>query len=200
MNSSNGSPAWHTLNADRVAKRLRVDPAAGLPDSEARRRLQTYGANELARSRRVRPITMLINQFRDVMILVLVAAAIVSGVVGELRDAIAILVIVALNAVVGVLQEYRAERALAALRELAAPSAQVRRDGAVVTVPTSQVVPGDIVVLEAGAGVPADLRLTLAEGLAADESALTSAKTRRSAIAAIWPSRGRWLRAAADWA
>ena len=116
---------------------------------------------------------MLAGQFTDFMVLVLIAAAVVSGIVGEPQDAIAIVVIVLLNATVGLVQEYRAERALAKLRLLAAPTAMVRRDGQTLELPAAALVPGDIVVLEAGNGVPADLRLIESKQLAADESNLT---------------------------
>jgi len=112
-------------------------------------------------------------QFADVMILVLLAAAVISGFIGDPQDTIAILVIVLLNAVIGTVQEYRAERAVAALREMAAPEARVLRDGELVNLPASGLVTGDVVQLEAGNVVPADLRLLEGEELAADESALT---------------------------
>jgi Ca2+-transporting ATPase len=107
------------------------------------------------------------------MILVLLVAAVISGVVGELRDTIAILVIVLLNAVVGAIQEYRAQRAVAALRQMAAPEASVVRDGETKKITATQVVPGDVVILEAGDVVPADLRLIELTDLKVDESALT---------------------------
>ncbi len=152
---------------------LESDTGEGLKSAEAVARRARFGANEIPQGRGRSLPGMLIGQFRDFMILVLLAAAIISGIVGEPQDAIAILVIVLLNAVVGVVQEYRAERALEALRELAAPLATVRRDQQTRVLPATELVPGDIVMLEAGSGVPADLRLIEAEQLAADESALT---------------------------
>jgi len=113
------------------------------------------------------------RQFTDFMILVLVIAAVISGIVGEPQDAAAIVVIVLLNAVVGAAQEFRAERAVVALRSMAAPEAQVRRDGRIQSIPASQLVPGDIVLLEAGNIVPADLRLLELAELKLDEAALT---------------------------
>ncbi len=171
--TSDGGMTWHGMDAAAVAEHFTVDPAVGLDEVQAERRLAEYGANVLAKERRLRPARMVLNQFRDVMILVLIAAAVVSGVVGEPRDAVAILVIVILNAVVGFVQEYRAERALEALRSLAAPTASVRRGGITLTIPADRLVPGDVVVLGAGAGVPADVRLIEAEQLGADESTLT---------------------------
>ena len=164
---------WHVMEADRVARTLSVDPKTGLDATQAKQRLAEHGANAFATHQRSGWWQLIWNQFRDFMILVLIVAAIVSGVVGEARDAIAILVIVLLNAVVGVVQEYRAERALEALRSLVVPTARVRRGGRAVTIATRDLVPGDIVFLAAGSAVPADIRLVEAEELAADESTLT---------------------------
>jgi Ca2+-transporting ATPase len=173
QNTMDESTAWHTLDAAAAARRLSVDPARGLEATEVAARRQRYGSNEIPAGRGRGVAQMLVGQFADFMILVLIAAAVVSGIVGEPQDAIAILVIVALNAVVGVVQEYRAERALAALRVLAAPNARVLRTGQTLEIRASELVPGDVVLLEAGDGVPADLRLIDAHQLAADESALT---------------------------
>jgi len=164
---------WHALTADAACARLDSDPAAGLDAVEAAARLAAQGPNRIADARRRSPAAMFLGQFSDFMILVLLGAALVSGVVGEPQDTIAILVIVLLNAIVGTVQEYRAERAVAALRSMAAPEARVRRGDRLVTVPGWQLVPGDLVLLEAGNLVPADLRLLEAVELQLDESALT---------------------------
>ena len=116
---------------------------------------------------------MFLDQFKDFMILVLIAAAIISGVIGEASDTIAIIVIVVLNAVIGFVQEYRAEKAMALLRKMAAQYALVIRDGNPVNIPASQLVPGDIVILEAGKIVPADMRLIETAQLKVEEAALT---------------------------
>lgn len=116
---------------------------------------------------------MFLDQFKDFMILVLIAAAIISGIVGGAADTIAIIVIVVLNAVIGFIQEYRAEKAMALLRKMAAHSALVMRDGNPVTIPASQLVPGDIVLLEAGQIVPADLRVIETARLKVEEATLT---------------------------
>ena len=166
-------PPWHTLDISAVAKRLSVDVATGLDPSQVAQRLKDTGPNELAAQQTTALGSMVLSQFKDVMILILIAAAGISGVVGEPLDAAAILVIVVLNAVVGVVQEYRAERALEALRSLAVPTARVRRAGAASVVRAQELVPGDIVLLEAGNGVPADVRLIDAQQLSADEAALT---------------------------
>ncbi len=164
--------AWHTLPIDATLQCLHAD-ARGLTSAEAAARLQQYGPNALPEGRGRSIARMLLDQFADFMILVLVAAAIVSGIVGEPSDTIAIFVIVLLNATIGFAQEWRAERAMAALRKMAAPSARVRRDGALATVPADRLVPGDIVLLEAGNIVPADLRLAEAAQLRIAEAALT---------------------------
>jgi len=166
------SPVWHAEPALAAISALGTSPQ-GLATAEATQRLEKYGPNALPEGARRSPLRMLVDQFADFMILVLVAAAVVSGIVGEPSDTIAIIVIVLLNAVIGFVQEWRAERAMAALRLMAAPSARVRRDGAVATLPADELVPGDIVLLEAGNVVPADLRLVEAAQLRCAEAALT---------------------------
>lgn len=167
------NPDWHSLSRPAALARLESDESTGLTTAEAVERLERHGPNVVEEKRRRSPFRILLAQFQDVLILILLAAAIVSGIVGEPQDTIAILVIVVLNAVVGAVQEYRAEGAVAALRAMAAPVAHVKRDGQVVTVPSAELVPGDIVELEAGNIVPADLRLLTVSELRLDESALT---------------------------
>jgi Ca2+-transporting ATPase len=164
---------WHTLGPDEVARHLAVDPLRGLPAPEAGKRLALHGPNHIPERPARSPLAMFLGQFADFMIGVLLGAAAVSAVLGEVVDAVVILVIVLLNAVLGFAQEYRAERALEALRALAAPSARVRRDGSVGTVPTTELVPGDVVLVDAGSIVPADLRLVEAARLHTAEAALT---------------------------
>lgn len=164
---------WHTLSSDEVVARLGVDAASGLLDAEAARRLGTYGSNVIAEPRRRSVVRMLLGQFTDFMVLVLLAAAVVAGPVGELQDAAAIAAIVGLNGLLGFVQEYRAERAVLALKALAAPHARVRRAGVVHTLPSAGLVPGDVVVLAAGDAVPADLRLVECVQLRTDEAALS---------------------------
>ena len=162
----------HQKTADRMFREL-GSSIRGLAAAEAEKRLQQYGPNELREKKKKTPLRMLLDQFRDFMILVLIAAALISGLIGELSDTAAIVVIVALNAVIGFIQEYRAEKAMAALKKMAAPSATVVRDGLPEVVPASRLVPGDVVVLEAGAVVPADLRLIESALLKVEEAALT---------------------------
>jgi Ca2+-transporting ATPase len=164
---------WHTLSPADIATRLGVDPESGLCATDAAQRAAAHGPNEIPETRRRGVWRMLLEQFTDFMILVLIAAALISGLIGDPEDTLAIVVIVLLNGFVGFVQEYRAERAVAALKLLAAASTTVLRDGRAVTVPATQLVPGDVVQLEAGNGVPADLRLVDAVQLKVDESALT---------------------------
>jgi len=145
----------------------------GITGVDALARLQQYGPNELIEKTRKTPLMMLLGQFTDFMIMVLIAAAIVSGVIGEPSDTIAIIVILLLNAVLGFTQEYRAEKAMDALKKMSSANALVLRDGEHVTLPAAELVPGDIVLLEAGNVVPADLRVIEAARLKAEEAALT---------------------------
>ncbi|OWW22811.1 cation-translocating P-type ATPase, partial [Noviherbaspirillum denitrificans] len=164
---------WHTLPGHDVSGRLDVDPSTGLSHSEASGRLERHGTNTI-REKPPRPMwRMFLDQFMDFMILVLIASAIVSGIVGDIEDTAAIAVIVLLNAVIGFVQEVRAERAMAALKQMAATSAVVLRNGKRQVLPAAEIVPGDIVYLEAGNVVPADLRLIEAIQFKADEAVLT---------------------------
>jgi Ca2+-transporting ATPase len=164
---------WHSLPVEAVADRLATDPRAGLSAEEARARRRRHGANEIREGRRRGPVAMFVGQFRDFMIVVLIAAAIVAGLIGDLADTLVIVAIVVLNAVIGFVQEYRAERAIAALKKLAAFRAHVVRDGQAAMIPAADLVPGDVVRIEAGNAVPADLRLVEAVQLRIEEAALT---------------------------
>ena len=163
---------WYSIETDEALQRLASSPT-GLTTADAEQRLAGHGPNAIAEKRRRSLLFMLLWQFADFMIVVLLLAALISGFIGELQDTIAILVIVLLNAIIGAVQEFRAERAVAALREMAAPEAHVLRDGQAVTLVASELVPGDVVLLEAGNVVPADLRLLEVEEMQVDESALT---------------------------
>ena len=165
--------AWHSLTAEEVLSRQRSDPQRGLDADEVQARQASLGFNEIPEREGRGLWAMILAQFANVMIIILLVAAVVSGIVGEMRDTIAILVIVLLNAVIGAAQEYRAQRALAALRQMAAPEANVLRNARPRIIPAREVVPGDIVQLEAGMLVPADLRLLEIANLQADESVLT---------------------------
>ena len=163
---------WHSLDKEKVFQELNSSEN-GLSDDEAKKRLEENGPNELVEKRKVAPIMIFLNQFKDFMIIVLIAAAIVSGFVGDVADTIIILVIVLLNAVVGFIQEYRAEKAMEALKKMAAPQAKIVRQSHQTLKPSVEIVPGDIVVIEAGDIVPADLRLFKSASLRIEESSLT---------------------------
>ena len=163
---------WHQKNINMVIEELESS-LQGISSEIALRRIEEYGPNELKEKKKKTLFMIFLDQFRDFMILVLIAAAVISGFIGELSDTIAIVVIVLLNAVIGFVQEYRAEKAMAALQKMAAPSATVMRDGLPETVSASQVVPGDMVILEAGMIVPADIRLIESAHLKVEEATLT---------------------------
>ena len=167
----------HGLPVDEVAAQLASDPVTGLTSREAGRRLDSYGPNELPHARPRGLLSVFLGQFSDFMVLVLLGATAASFFLGEVGDAVTILVIVVINAVLGAFQEFRAERSLEKLKEMAAPTARVRRDGVEGRVPAVEVVPGDLLLLEAGDKPAADARLLQAMELAVEESALTGEST-----------------------
>lgn len=163
---------WHRLSiAD--AFELLGTTQQGLSTSIAEEKLLQIGPNELQEGKKKSIAGMLLAQFKDVMILILLAAAIISGIIGDLTDTIVILVIVLLNAILGFIQEYRAEKAMQALKQMAVTRANVIRDGRTTTVPATVLVPGDIILLEAGSAVPADVRIIESVNLKIEEAALT---------------------------
>lgn len=164
---------WHALEASEVVRALRTDPKRGLDSQQAARRVSTFGLNVLAEAPKPSIWQRIWDQFNNFIVIVLIVAALVSALLGDFIEAVAIMAIVLLNAALGVIQEQRAEEALAALRKLAAPEAQVIRNGHRQTLPAPELVPGDIVLLEAGNYVPADLRLMETVNLRIDEAALT---------------------------
>lgn len=163
---------WYLKDIDEIKKILETTPG-GLTSGEAKKRLQEFGPNELQEKKKRTPFAMIFDQFKDFLIVTLLFAAVIAGIVGEPIDAFAILAIVIVNAVIGFAQEHRAEKAIEALRLMAAPSATVLRDGAASSILASDIVPGDVVVLEAGNIVPADIRLFESARLNAEEAALT---------------------------
>jgi Ca2+-transporting ATPase len=169
-----GVNEWHALSVEQTLARLTTDAAAGLSAVEAAGRLGRYGRNELAGRAGPTRLQIFGNQFRDVMIWLLLVAAAVSGVLlDEWIDTGVILAIVVLNAVLGYVQEAKASDALAALKELSAPQAVVIRDGAERLIPSAELVPGDLLVLAAGDRVPADARIVDSIHLECEEGALT---------------------------
>jgi Ca2+-transporting ATPase len=164
---------WHALDVARVAARLGTDVDRGLDGAEARRRLARVGANRVAEARPLPLWRLALQQFRSLVVLLLLAAAAVAIGLGERAEGVAILAALVLNAGIGFATEWRARVSLARLRALVVPVARVRRDGRLTAVPAAELVPGDLVVLEAGAQVPADARLTRSAALRVDEAALT---------------------------
>ena len=140
-----------------------TDPNVGLSNREIPLKKKLFGDNQLKQGKEISAAAIFISQFKDFMILVLLAAGLISAFLGEIADAAAIAAIVVLNGLMGFIQEYRTEKSLQALKQLAAPVAKVLRDGKVTTVPARDIVPGDIVLLESGDRVPADGSLIVAE-------------------------------------
>ncbi len=163
---------FHNISVENILETTASTPQ-GLTNQTAAARLAENGANELEEKKKKPAWLLFVHQFKDFMILVLVAAAVVSGFAGDITDTIIILIIVLLNAIVGFVQEYRAEKAMEALKKMAATQASVMRDDKPVSIPSREIVAGDIVMLEAGNVVPADLRLIETHSLQIDESALT---------------------------
>ncbi len=165
--------AWYQLPAEEVLQRLETHPENGLSAADAAQRLEKYGPNELVDRGMKSRWRILWEQFTSIMVIILIVAAVVSVVLEEFTDAIVIMAIVILNAVLGYTQEYRAEQAMVALKKLAVPLVRVRRDGQVQEIPATKLVPGDLVLLEAGNLIPADGRLVHCANLQVQESALT---------------------------
>src|SRR5512139_3042760 len=163
----------HAREIEHITSEFETHLEKGLTQTEVQDRLKKHGPNELTEKPRPGFFQLLLSQFNNFLVIILIVAAVVSVLVGEVVDAIAIMVIVVLNAIVGVVQESKAEQALAALKKMAAPSAQVIRDGRQVTVRGSEIVVGDIVLLEAGNYVPADVRLFDGFNLKVEEASLT---------------------------
>ena len=167
------TPTWYALSTDEALRRLSVDPDQGLPAAEAEARLERFGPNALIERGGKKPWRILWEQLTGTLVVILIVAAAVSAIIGDTKDAVAILAIVVLNAILGFVQEYRAEQAMAALKKLAVPAVRVRRDGQVQELPAPEIAPGDVVLLEAGNLVPADGRLLEAANLRIQEAILT---------------------------
>jgi Ca2+-transporting ATPase len=168
------SPAWYSLTAEAVAQQLQVDPAKGLSSSEAEQRLQKYGPNQLAEKKKESGFQKFLRQYQDFMQIILVGAAIVNQlVIHEWGTTLVLLGLTVLNAVMGMNQEGKAEASMAALAKMMKNIARVRRDGQAIEIEAEQLVPGDIVLMEAGNRVPADGRLFVAATLEIEEAALT---------------------------
>jgi Ca2+-transporting ATPase len=168
----NRTKDWHLLPLTEITQLLNTAPS-GIDHLTASQRLAEYGKNSITDKKKKTAIKMLLHQFTDFMILVLVAAAVISGVMGDVTDTIIILAIIIINAIIGFIQEFRAEKAMEALKSMAASNARVLRDGKTTDIPASDLVPGDVVLLEAGNIIPADVRFFETHTLKTDESALT---------------------------
>ncbi len=177
MNKVN-SMRFYTLQVRDAIEALQSDPARGLTSEEARTRLGQYGPNQLREKRGRGPLGIFAEQFQDFIVMILIGAAIVSGFLREWIDALAIIAIVILNAILGFVQGYRAERSLAALKKMSSPTSKVIRGGIRNVIPSSELVPGDLIELEAGDNVPADGRLTWhTSNFSVQEASLTGEST-----------------------
>ncbi len=163
---------WKKLSVDETLKNLNTN-INGLNSSEAQKRIAEHGKNELVEEKKAGPIQIFLGQFMDILILILIIAAVAAYYVGDTLDAIVILIVVLINAVVGFIQEYRAEKAMEKLKGLISVEAVVIRDGQEQKVPAGELTLGDIVLLEEGDNVPADLRIIESYDLLIDESAMT---------------------------
>lgn len=169
---------WWKLDIDQVLNNLKTDSTSGLSSIEAKARLEQYGPNQLEEKKGISPLEIFIEQFKDFIIWVLIAAAIVSGLMKEWIDTIAIIAIVILNSILGFIQQYRAEKSLAALKKLASPTSKVIRDGQHSVIESSQLVPGDLIELESGDNIPADSRIAwLTSNFNVQEASLTGEST-----------------------
>ncbi len=166
-------PDFYRLDVDASLTELKTDAAAGLSSEEAARRRDQYGANALPRGERVNLLQLLLNQFKSILVIVLIAAALISLLLGDVKDVIVILAIVVANAALGTYQEYQAEQAVEALSAMQVPQVRVRRGGEVHAISAQDLVPGDLVLLNQGDRVPADGRLILSANLQVEEAALT---------------------------
>ncbi|TAN70311.1 MAG: calcium-translocating P-type ATPase, PMCA-type [Methylobacter sp.] len=166
-------PCWHTLSVEEALSAQASDLATGLSQTEATSRLNCYGPNRLAEKPPRSAWHLLLSQFKSLLILVLMIAAILAATIGDLIDGAVILVVVSINALLGFYQEFQAEKSLAALKNMLALQAEVRRDSRTIELPADRLVPGDIVILEPGDKIPADGRIISCHTLEVDESALT---------------------------
>jgi len=164
---------WFNKSLDEVLKELDVDLSNGLSEAEVEKRIEKYGKNRLQEAKKKTLIQLFFAQLNDALIYVLLGAAVVTLIVGEYADSVIILAVVILNATIGIVQEAKAEKAIEALNKMTTPRSLVRRDGEVKEISSLDIVPGDVIILDAGRYVPADLRLTTSSNLQIEESALT---------------------------
>lgn len=164
---------WYNKGIQAVSAELSVDLKTGLSKEEAAKRLEKYGYNELKEKEKESIWVKVAKQLKDFLVITLIIAALVSGLVGEISDAIVIIAIVVVNAILGVVQEGKAEKAMEALKRMSAPNARVLRDGHIEIMPAKYLIPGDVVIIEAGDSIPADIRLIESANLKVEEASLT---------------------------
>ncbi|WP_019850309.1 cation-translocating P-type ATPase [Desulfitobacterium sp. PCE1] len=174
---------WFAKSQEEVLRELNVNPATGLSSQEVQTRLEKYGANKLKGKPKKSLIALFFAQLKDMLIYVLIGAALITLFIGEYVDSIIILLVVVLNAVIGVFQEFKAEKAIEALQQMSTPKTLVRRNGEVVEISSEELVPGDIILIDAGRFIPADLRLIESANLQIEESALTGESVPTEKIA-----------------
>ena len=167
------SMKWHEMGQTELLDITKTSIDKGLTEKEAGKRLERHGTNELQEGEKTSAVALFFSQFKDFMVLVLLAATLISGFLGEYIDAIAIIAIIFVNGILGFFQERRAERSLEALKELSAPQVAVLREGNWVKIPSKELVPGDVVRFASGDRIGADLRLVETKSLEIEESALT---------------------------
>lgn len=180
---------WYKKSKNEILKELDVDEKNGLSSTEALRRLEKYGKNKLETKKKKTLFKQFLSQLKDVMIYILIIAAIISAFLGEISDALIILLVIIINAVIGVIQESKAEKALDALKELSTPKALVKRDGSLKEILSEDIVPGDIVIIDAGRYIPGDLRLIDTANLKIEESAFTGESVPSEKDASFLPDK-----------
>ena len=164
---------WFSKSIDQVLEELDVNPVTGLSEQEAETRISKFGANQLRVKKKKSILLMFLGQLNDALIYVLFGAVLITFLMGEYIDGVIILLVILINGILGVAQEVKAGNAIEALRNLSAPKSLVKRDGIVKEIDSGKIVPGDILVLDAGRFVSADLRLIESANLQIEESALT---------------------------
>ncbi|PWX47379.1 calcium-transporting P-type ATPase, PMR1-type [Clostridium perfringens] len=180
---------WYKKSKNEILQELDVDEKNGLSSTEALRRLEKYGKNKLETKKKKTLFKQFLSQLKDVMIYILIIAAIISAFLGEISDALIILLVIIINTVIGVIQESKAEKALDALKELSTPKALVKRDGSLKEILSEDIVPGDIVIIDAGRYIPGDLRLIDTANLKIEESAFTGESVPSEKDASFLPDK-----------
>lgn len=176
---------WHNKTTQQVEDELDVDPSAGLSEQQVAARLEKYGKNKIEGTKKKSLVAMFFAQMQDALIYVLLAATLITFIIGEYTDSVIILSVVLINAIIGVVQEYKAEQAIEALQKMSNPQTMVRREGANQEIDSEDLVPGDVVLIDAGRFIPADLRLTESSNLQIEESALTGESVAASKDASV---------------